>query len=213
MKGKIEKEAYLQAPCRMSSLSYWKANTVAVPSNVRIVHDSDFDAELLSEYDDVPYFRLMHTLENVEKPILPENFRLYNAEDTALAAHINTCYCMNSINTKEIDGWRQRKVYCKELWLTVYDEITGEIAASGIAELDRETGEGTLEWIQVAPQYRRRGLGRFIVLELLSRMAGKVQFVTVSGKINHVARPEKLYRACGFAGNDVWHVLCRKEKT
>ena len=212
MNCRMDKEAYLQSPCRAASIPYWKANSIAVPPDMRIVHEADFDDILLEEYEDVPYFRLMHTLERMEKPVLPEKFRLHEAEDAALAAHINACYGAECVDAQEIKKWRPRKVYCKNLWLTVYDEKTGKIAASGIAEIDQEIGEGALEWIQVTEEYRRRGLGRFIVLELLNRMADKVQFVTVSGEINHAAQVEKLYRACGFAGNDVWHVLCRKEK-
>ena len=78
--------------------------------------------------------------------------------------------------------------------------------------MDLDIGEGVLEWIQVAPAYRGRQLGRYIVLELLHRMQGKVQFVTVSGQCNDLSQPEKLYHSCGFAGNDVWHILKRKNE-
>ena len=32
-----------------------------------------------------------------------------------------------------------------------------------LPELDREIGEGILEWIQVSGDYRRRGLGSYLV--------------------------------------------------
>jgi len=212
MNCRMDKEIYLQSPCRSASIPYWKANLIAVPDDMQIVHDADFDDKLLKEYDDVPYFRLMHTLERLEKPILLENFTLRKAADAVLAAHINACYGAECVDLQEIKNWRQRKVYSEDLWLTVYDERTGRIAASGIAEIDREIGEGVLEWIQVEPSYRKRGLGRFIVQKLLWRMQKHARFATVSGKCRDASNPEKLYRSCGFVGNDVWHVL-RKRRT
>ena len=71
--------------------------------------------------------------------------------------------------------------------------------ATGIAELDREIGEGVLEWIQVSKDYRRRGLGSYLVLELLWRMRKAARFVTVSGECENADNPEGLYRKCGFA--------------
>ncbi len=56
---------------------------------------------------------------------------------------------------------------------------TEKTAATGIAEFDVRIGEGILEWIQVSPEYRNRGLGAFVVNELLYRMQGKAGFVTV----------------------------------
>lgn len=36
------------------------------------------------------------------------------------------------------------------------------------------------------------------------------KFATVSGKIDNPANPERLYRKCGFVGNDVWHIIRKK---
>jgi hypothetical protein len=32
-------------------------------------------------------------------------------------------------------------------------------------------------------------------------------FTTVSGEMNSRTKPEKLYRNCGFSGDDVWWLL------
>ena len=79
--------------------------------------------------------------------------------------------------------------------------------ASGIAELDTDIKEGILEWIQVSPEYRGKGLGKFIVNELLWRMRDKADFVTVSGKVDNPTNPRELYKTCGFADEEIWHVL------
>ena len=72
---------------------------------------------------------------------------------------------------------------------------------------DSEIKEGILEWIQVSPEYRGVGLGKFIVNELLWRMKDKAEFVTVSGKADNPTNPRNLYIACGFSGEEIWHVM------
>ena len=67
--------------------------------------------------------------------------------------------------------------------------------------------EASLEYIQVLPEYRGRGLGECIVLELLTRLHGCVEFTTVSGEVESRTNPEGLYRRCGFRGDDVWWLL------
>ena len=106
-----------------------------------------------------------------------------------------------------------REQYNSELWLAVKEECKGNIVATGIAELDREIGEGVLEWIQVSKDYRRCGLGSYLVCELLWRMRKAAGFVTVSGKCRNPDHSEDLYRKCGFGGDDVWHVLREREQT
>ena len=107
--------------------------------------------------------------------------------------------------------------YCawkkSDLWLAVKEDCKGRIVATGIAELDREIDEGVLEWIQVSKEYRRCGLGSYLVLELLWRTKKTARFVTVSGRCENTDNPETLYRKCGFCGNDVWHILRERGQT
>ena len=63
----------------------------------------------------------------------------------------------------------------------------------------------------MSPKYRGKGLGKFVVNELLWRMKGKVDFVTVSGKIDNPTNPRDLYKACGFTNEEIWHVMKRLE--
>ena len=209
-KAHLQKEEYRRNPCRAAALPYWKEVSVCLPANMRVVHAKDFSQELLAEYADTPYFRLLHSMQSIDTPVLPQGFSFAKAEDEMLAAHINRCYGADCVDGKELARWRQRKTYCEDLWITVCDAM-GDIAASGIGEIDGEMKEGALEWIQVSPSYRKCGLGKFIVLELLRRMESMADFVTVSGEVHNPSQPEKLYRACGFTGEDVWHVLRLKE--
>ena len=202
----MTKSEYLLDPCRVSSLPYWKTVTVQIPEGMRILHESDLrDAPLGSETP-VRYFRLIHRLCSLERPAVPEGYTVTPLTPEMGAAQIQQCYDDISVSAEELAAYQSRKVYDGTLWLAVREHTTGKIVASGIGELDRELKEGMLEWIQVSLKYRRKGLGAFLVRELLWRMKGKTDFVTVSGKVDDPSRPEQLYRSCGFTGNDIWYI-------
>lgn len=209
--NKIIKKQYLENPCGTASIPYWKTVCISIPDNMKILHDREFDTELLKRYVDEPYFRLLHHMREVKPVSLPEGFSLCEASVSDFADHINSCYEDIGITMSEIRRYLVREQYCAGLWLAVRDDNKGKIVATGIAELDREIGEGVLEWIQVSKDYRRRGLGSYLVLELLWRMRKEARFVTVSGKCENADNPDELYRKCGFCGDDVWHVLRERE--
>lgn len=207
----LTKKQYLENPCSTSSIPYWKAVCISIPDNMKILHDREFNPELLKQYVAEPYFRLLHSMREVKPVSLPEGYSLYKASLPEFVEHMNGCYEDIGITVSELQSYLTREQYSSELWLAVRDNHNGKIAATGIAELDREIGEGVLEWIQVSKAYRRRGLGSYLVLELLWRMRKAARFVTVSGKCKNPDDPEGLYRKCGFCGDDVWHVLRERE--
>ena len=203
----ITKEQYLADPCMAASLPYWKAKSITVPEDMKILHQNEYDSVKYQNYIDEPYFRLIHGLKDLAKPALPLMFSLCTVPLSAYAQHISSCYDGMGITEEELSHYLLRPVYDAALWIAVKDDQTGEIVATGIAELDREIGEGIMEWIQVSEGYRGKGLGRYIVSALLWRMKDKADFATVSGQKNNPTNPERLYRMCGFGGNDVWHIL------
>lgn len=203
-------DEYLKNPCRASSIPLWKAKRISVPDSVRVVHEADFDKNYLEAYEDEPYFRIKHTLHAVIAPELPEHFYFCAATIEEFAEHINSCYTELGITSDELKSYQNHPVYVPNLWLAVRDDRTGMIAASGIGEVDREIREGTLEWVQVSSDFRRLGLGSCVVQELLCRMKGQAEFVTVSGQCKNASNPEALYRKCGFVGNDIWHILKKR---
>ena len=206
----ITKDDYLENPCRAASIPYWKAKSITIPDGMKILHRDEYDGVDYQQYIDEPYFRLIHNLKGLAKPVLPQGYSLCTASLSEYAAHISSCYEEIGITEEELRSYTLRSVYDAALWLAIKDERTGNIVATGIAELDREIGEGVLEWIEVSQGHRGKGLGRYIVSELLWRMKGKVCFATVSGQCNNATNPEKLYRKCGFSGNDVWHILRKR---
>lgn len=204
---------YLKNPCGTLSIPYWKNKNIITPEHIKVVHQIDYSAEDFSDFTDEPYFRLIHRLENIEAFSLDGFYvRTAESEEIPLTVDlINKSYTDISVSHEQIWALTQLDVYDKNLWIIVYDKKTDSAVGCGIADFDGEAREGVLEWIQILPQYRGRKIGRLIVSELLCRMIGKADFATVSGKVNNASKPEILYRKCGFTGNDVWHILCRKD--
>ena len=120
---------------------------------------------------------------------------------------IKACYANMKVNDKIVRSWLEHPVYDPNLWVWVVQENTHRKAALGIAEWDPNVPEASLEWIQVLPEYRRKGLGKAVVNEILRRASGRSDFVTVAGEADNATRPDLLYRACGFEGSDLWWLL------
>lgn len=203
----MTREEYLKDPCGASSLPLWKTNTVRIPQNVLIVRDDQFTG-VPEGYSDERYFKLAHRMEGLRPLPVPDGFTLVTPSAQALSRHVASCYEEERISPEELME-REKSPYYREKLRIALADAEGNIAASGIAELDSEAGEGVLEWIQVSPGYRRRGLGRFIVNELLLRLKGEAEFATVSGKENSPDEPLRLYLACGFGEKVTWHVMTR----
>lgn len=206
----FSKNEYLICPCKVSSIPYWKSKSITVPDGMCIVHKDNFNKTEYQHYIDEPYFRLIHSLQDLSIQVLPQGYLLYNATLKDFAEHINSCYSGICVTEADLRDYTARPVYDSSLWLAIKNNQTDEVVATGIAELDKEVGEGVLEWIQVSEQYRGYGLGKYVVSELLWRMKENATFATVSGQCNNPTNPEALYRKCGFTGSDVWHVLRKR---
>ena len=208
----ITLEEYLRNPCASLSIPYWKAKGMTIPPQIRIVHDNEFSSDRWTEYEDERYFRLFRGMADISDA-RPESVVLHTAsrDDLPLMADvINRSYTDLSVSLKQLEGYTATPVYEPQLWVLAKDAVTGGCMGCGVADYDPEAGEMILEWIQVLPACRGRGVGQAIVNELLRRAQGYARFATVSGKVDNPTRPERLYRRCGFEGGDVWHILRRK---
>lgn len=209
----MQREEYLKDPCGSLSIPHWKDEGLSLPPDMQIVHHRDFRPERYKDMTDTPYFRLLHDLKGLHAPQIPRGYSLCPADVPAFAEHIRTCYLDTTICARDLEVYTRRAVYAPSLWLAVKADRSEAIVATGIAELDRACGEGVLEWIQVSKHHRGRGLGRYVVAELLWRMKDMARFATVSGECRNPTHPERLYRSCGFTGDDVWHILRRQGET
>lgn len=204
-------KSYKENPCGTLSIPYWKNKRITVPPHMQIVHENCYSESDYRDYIDEPYFRLYHTLEEIPEADV-DDIKIITAKPADIPAMvdvINRSYSDLSVTCDQLYGYTKTEVYAPDLWMIAVDTKDSGIVGCGIADFDRELREGILEWIQVMPDKRGRGIGRLIVCELLKRMKGKADFATVSGKVNNETSPETLYRKCGFTGNDVWHVLTR----
>ena len=159
----ISKNEYFICPCKVSSIPYWKVKSITIPDGMRIVHQDNFNKTEYQHYIDEPYFRLIHSLQDLSVQVPPQGYLLCKATLKEFAEHINRCYSKIGITETDLRDYTARPVYDSALWLAIKDNQADEVVATGIAELDKEIGEGVLEWIQVSEQHRGYGLGKYVV--------------------------------------------------
>lgn len=198
----ITLKEYLLDPCGSLSIPYWKWKAMELPESMKILHHREFAS--VEGYHDEMYFRLRHDLMQIGERNGDIEIRAITSKDWEDAVKIiRRCYPGISFGIEQLKAMTGTSVYAPELWLIA--RVDGNIAGCILADLDREAREGILEWVQVLPEYRRRGVGKSLVLEALARM--DADFATVSGRVENATKPERLYRACGFTGQDLWHIL------
>lgn len=183
-------------------------------SKFMIIHDDYLRQLDIGVYSLVkPYFRIKHDNKDILPYYLSEEFyiRQIIAEEeySEISDFIGRCYKDLHPSPDTIKSWTTHRVFDNSLWMWIMDKKKNSPAALGIAELDSIVPEGSLEWIQVLPEYQGKGLGKVLVLELLNRLKGRVEFTTVSGEADNETNPERLYRSCGFYGDDIWWLLRR----
>lgn len=209
MTGLPELDRYRRAPCGALSIPYCKARALSPPPGLRIVHNRDFRPEDWAGWEDSPYFRLYHDLRDLPRRRLPEGYRLSEAKEShcaQLAALLSVCYG-GEFREAEVRSWREQAAFHPSLWLLAWETGSGALAGAALGLYDPEAGEGVLDWLQVHPGHRRRGLGTALAAALLEALAALAEFATVSGEAANPAAPEVLYRRCGFTGDDIWHIL------
>lgn len=198
-----DKLSYQRNPCDYSSLPYWKEITFQKPDYIKIFHEYQWiklpenKKENFKKVD--KFFRIKHPLEQIDIPNLSKGYKFgtFNPDsekdyDVALKI-IELSYSNIDITKETLKAYLKSEVYEKNLWVFI-DEINNKeniSVAFGMADLDPYMKEGILEWIQVLPEYRRKGFGKALVCELLTRMKGKAKFATVSGDCNNINNPIK----------------------
>jgi ribosomal protein S18 acetylase RimI-like enzyme len=213
---------HLEAWTEDSLLIYWDAQQVWRPTAPRSLLDAPALAvvhsryashmALSSDYTIQRFFRLSLTGES-SGIALPERFAFEPVklpEQAALVAEvIGRSYVHLRPSQDEVVHWLEEPVFAPDLWEWITDRRINQPAGLGIAELDTWVGEASLEWIQVLPEFRGQGLAKALVNHLVTRVAGRVPLITVSGEADNPSDAEHLYRSCGFHGQDVWWIVRR----
>lgn len=203
-------EEYKSNPCAKSSLPWHKENNFELPDNIAVIHHKDFKGDCKSE----AYFRCINNLEDLKSVNIADDYILerINTKDMKeikmLSHFIETCYEKERLPITQIEDMINSNLFDPSLWIKLSTK-DGILVATGISEIDKDVKEGMLEWIQVLPEYQGQGFGKIIVQTTLINFKNKVDFVTVSGKVDHINKPEALYKSCGFKGDDVWHFVSK----
>ena len=209
----ITKEEYMNNPCRTLAIPYHKYITMPENRNVKVVHDLEYKEEVDTLSNHQRFFRLIHSMDNIPNIKLKgfsfDNVNIQKDIDTVVKI-INDSYINIKVSKEKILDLTKTKVFLNDLWIFVKDDKSNEYVGLGIADFDSNCNEMILEWIQVIPSYRNRGLGKSLIVKLLKNTKNKALFATVSGDYDNITNPERLYRKCGFTGNDLWHVLFEK---
>jgi GNAT superfamily N-acetyltransferase len=157
------------------------------------------------------YFRMKHPIKDVEKSQIPEGFSIIDVdpetEADKVSSFIGECYENMHPSTETVESWTEKSVFDDESWIWIKDDEKDKKAALGIAEFDERISEISLEWIQVHPEFRAKGIGRVLVNVLLDRAEEKANFATVGGEYGSDSSPKSFYERCGFEGDDIWFVL------
>ena len=154
----MDVKEYLQNPCGTLSIPYWKAKTLAIPDSMRIIHCSNWNGQ----YGNFQrFFRIKHDLNDLSPIDYDYDTLSIDYQATQLCEMINESYKHENIVVSEQDilQWKQHKTFREELCVYINAD-NGKMAASGIAEFDEVCREGIIEWVQVLPEYRGRGLGK-----------------------------------------------------
>lgn len=141
-------------------------------------------------------------LTDVEPPVLPDGFRFRTADEVgpraAVRAHVDA-WAPSTYTAASYEGVRRTPPYRGDLHVLV-EAPDGTMAASTIMWLDEVNRTAEFEPVGTHPAYRRRGLGRAMLLHgmHLARAAGATH-VTVAclGAPGHPAA-RGLYYSVGF---------------
>ena len=141
-------------------------------------------------------------LADLERPVLPDGFRFRTADEAgpaaAVQAHVDA-WAPSTFTAEGFEGVRQTPAYRGDLHVLV-EALDGTMAASTIMWLDPANKTAEFEPVGTHPGYRRRGLGRAMLLHGMhvARQAGATHMtVACLGAPGHPAA-RGLYYSVGF---------------
>ncbi|MCK5388046.1 MAG: GNAT family N-acetyltransferase [Candidatus Izimaplasma sp.] len=211
----ITKEQYLNNPCRTLAIPYYKYISMPKRNNPRVVNDMDFSEKKAVSRNHQRFFRLIHNMSDILNTNLNGfSFVKVNIEKdiSIIVRIINNSYTDIKVTKEKILNLTKIAVFLNDLWIFIRDDKSNEYVGLGIADYDHNCNEVILEWIQVLPEYRKKGLGKNLILHILKTAPKDAMFATVSGDYDNPTNPQGLYLKCGFTGNNIWHVIWKEEK-
>ena len=115
----MEKEVYLVNPCKTSSLPFWKTNQISIPENMKIVLEENLHSVNVQKYIDEKYFKLVHRMNDIEKPVLSNRYEVRVCAVSEYAKHITVCYDDIGISVEDLEEYQSHAVYDSNLCIAV----------------------------------------------------------------------------------------------
>lgn len=90
-------------------------------------------------------------------------------------------------------------VFDPSMWLFVKDNNTNEFIGISISTYDVQLKETDIEWFYILPEYHRKGVGRYLISEIIKRSEYRSSDIRVGGT-------NEFYKKCGFIEKEsnVW---------
>jgi len=118
---------------------------------------------------------------------------------------INRAYDWASYTGDHVKAFKESPAYDPDLWVWLVEKKTGKKAALGIGDFYSPIKEGSLDWVQVDPDFSKRGLGKYLVKVLVDRIVSKGGTIRVTG----IA--DAFYQSCGLVTEEKWYILDNKK--
>jgi ribosomal protein S18 acetylase RimI-like enzyme len=96
-------------------------------------------------------------------------------------------------------------------WFFLVQRPSGKRVGLAISGHDTDMDEGFIDWVQLLPRFRRRGLGTLLVRESIHRLR-QARLITVSGTLDAPFAAGDLYRKCGFEQERQWTILGQERR-
>ena len=151
----LTRQEYLQNPCRASALPYWKLCAGNLPEGVEVIHEKEAGKRIGDVSTAIErYFRLFHHLDTLSIDSHSE-IMLQTAwkEVNVFAEIINASYPDLRVSEAQLLQLQAQACFSPEGWVVALDRQSGKPLACGIAALDRQMQEISLEWNQDAVPY------------------------------------------------------------
>ncbi len=103
--------------------------------------------------------------------------------------------------------------YFPDGWFFLLHQPTGSRVGLAISGYDPEMEEGFIDWVQVAPRFRHRGLGISLTSEAIRRLSDRARLITASGSLEAPFTLGDLFRECGLDQMRQWSILGQDSPT